>query len=604
MTKKEPQAVAETSTSERVDYVALIVRATKDEEMIELAARCILQEFDAYYVESRAIPARAQKAFECRDSQESVSLSIQRLGIYRDTIESLAAQLGRVFPLLAHDEQLWFKVSRRYQPLIAGRYEEELASAFINPVRRLIYRDEWKPLEYVSSGEQARSREQVVRRFTANTPLSPDTIVEILAIPDFSIRYRDLEQDAFLVAERINQTLRSRKTERSSSVAIEMIDAGFFRNRGTYIVGMLKFDDDGRQPLAIALENSENGIFVDAVLMGEDEIHNIFSSTLANFHVTNPYYHELASALHAIMPHRPLGLHYSTIGFNHIGKVAVMDELRKELTNTGETFDTAVGFRGTVAIGFSTPSSAYVLKVIRDAPSEGYKWDTYEGRESVLRKYRRVHEINRTGSMLDNIIYSDIKLEKSWFSASLLDELLTAASESVSVRRNLVTFRHLIVQPKMTPLPVYLESASDAEAETAIVNLGYCIKNNASANIFNKDLDGRNYGVSPFGKVYLFDYDAVEVFTDVKVRTNTGRFDGEEDIPDWYFEDGTVFLPEEMEPGLRIPNRHLSRLFRNVHGDLITVAYWESLQQDLLHDRIPRIKVYPDNTKLDRTETS
>jgi len=35
----------------------------------------------------------------------------------------------------------------------------------------------------------------------------------------------------------------------------------------------------------------------------------------------------------------------------------------------------------------------------------------------VLAKYKRVHEINRTGSMLDNIVYYNLKLERSWFEA-------------------------------------------------------------------------------------------------------------------------------------------------------------------------------------------
>ena len=50
--------------------------------------------------------------------------------------------------------------------------------------------------------------------------------------------------------------------------------------------------------------------------------------------------------------------------------------------------------------------------------------------------------------------------------------------------------------------------------------------------------------------MYLFDYDALETFTDVKIRSNRDRCDGEEDIPGWFFEDGVVFLPEEIEVGL------------------------------------------------------
>ena len=44
-------------------------------------------------------------------------------------------------------------------------------------------------------------------------------------------------------------------------------------------------------------------------------------------------------------------------------------------------------------------------------------------------------------------------------------------------------------------------------------------------------------------------------------------------IPDWLFEEGVVFLPEEIETGLRTPKRSLRRLFREVHGELFQVEY-------------------------------
>ena len=281
-----------------------------------------------------------------------------------------------------------------------------------------------------------------------------------------------------------------------------------------------------------------------------------------------------------------------------MGKVAVMNELRDELIGSDDVLETAIGFRGTVAIGFSSPNSAYNLKVIRDKPTANYKWGTFGGIESVMKKYGRVHEINRTGSMLDNIIYYNLKLDRSWFDPALLDELLAEAGETVSLRGDAVIIKYLIVQRRMTPLPVFLETAAPEEAETAIVNLGDCIKNNAAANIFNKDLDARNYGVSRFIKVYLFDYDALEPFTDVKIRSNEDRIDGEEEPPDWYFEDGIIFLPEEIEAGLMIPSRQLRRLFRDVHGDLLTTAYWQQIQDDLRAGRVPSVRIYPKNREL------
>ena len=136
------------------------------------------------------------------------------------------------------------------------------------------------------------------------------------------------------------------------------------------------------------------------------------------------------------MPRRPLGLHYSTVGFNHVGKVAVINEVKNELVLKKEVFETAVGFRGTVTIWFSGPSSSYYLKVIRDKPTAQYKWGDYVGLEAVLKKYKRVHEIDRTGSMLYNIIYFNPKLEKDLFDEKLLEELINDAGQSVFLEGN------------------------------------------------------------------------------------------------------------------------------------------------------------------------
>jgi isocitrate dehydrogenase kinase/phosphatase len=298
------------------------------------------------------------------------------------------------------------------------------------------------------------------------------------------------------------------------------------------------------------------------------------------------------------MPRRPLGLHYSTIGYNHLGKVAVMSELESELVDSEAGLVTAVGSTGTVAMGFASSNSAYNLKVIRDKPTAQYKWGEFGGLESVIRKYTRVHEINRTGSMLDSIIYYRVRLDRKWFSARLLEDLLTSASDTVSLFGDDVIFKYLIVQIKLTPLPIYLENATEKQAETAITNLGYCIKNNAAADIFNKDLDARNYGIGAYSKVYLFDYDAIEKLTEVKIRTNLDREAGEEDVPDWFFEDGVVFLPEELVSGLCIPQRWLCDFFSRRHAKLLTTDYWCEIQNDLLEGTIPSVSVYPDNERI------
>jgi isocitrate dehydrogenase kinase/phosphatase len=200
--------------------------------------------------------------------------------------------------------------------------------------------------------------------------------------------------------------------------------------------------------------------------------------------------------------------------------------------------------------------------------------------------------------MLDNVMYFKLRLDRDMFDPALLDELCLQSAASVHVEQDGVFLRSLIVQMKIIPLPVYLATAGESDTRDVIISLGHCIRNNAATNIFNKDLDSRNYGVGRYGRVFLFDYDAVEKLTDVKIRTNADREPGEEAVPDWFFEDGVVFLPEELEHGMQLMNRYARRLFREENFDLLTVAYWENVQQKLLRGEVPELRMYPRSSKL------
>jgi len=139
---------------------------------------------------------------------------------------------------------------------------------------------------------------------------------------------------------------------------------------------------------------------------------------------------------------------------------------------------------------------------------------------------------------------------------------------------------------------------SSSGTDAAHSALGDCIRNNAATNIFNKDLDSRNYGVGRYGRVFLFDYDAVEKLTDVKIRTNTDREPGEEAVPAWFFEEGVIFLPEELEHGMQLKSYYARRCFREENSDLLRVEYWMDVQRKLLRGEVPGLRMYPDNTKL------
>ena len=586
------------SVVQAVDYPQLIAATSSERARIELTATWIRCVFDQFYSEFLKLTWSAKTAFENRDHQASVACAKKRLGLYNATVYALAWDLRAAFSALAQRESLWAQVESSFMRGVAGRYEADLALAYVHSTRRRVHHGEWTPVEY-GFGDQrsaADSGSAVYERFACTWPVDHRVIQRILEVAELSVPFRAPAADAMRIARRLNDVLADNAG--AALTAIEMIRGGFFRNRGGYLVGRLVMNGTDYRPFVIALVNEADGVIAAAVLHVVSHVHNLFNTTEAPCQVTNVHYHELSAFLHSIMPRRPLGLHYSTIGFHHVAKVAVMNEVRRHLGRNRELLDTAPGFPGTVAIAFTSPRSDYILKVIRDRPTVGYKWDSFEGVDAVLEKYKRVHEINRTGSMLDNILYYNLKLDSAWFRPALREELLSAASNAVQLQDQALVFKYLVVQRKLTPLNVFLATAPDDKAVRAIVNLGYCIRNNAAANVFNKDFDARNYGVSRYLKVFLYDYDAVELLTDVKVRTNRDRYEGEEDVPGWFFEEGVVFLPEEIEVGLRVGKRELRRAFRAAHAELMTVEYWERLQQELRAGEVPGIHTFPESCYL------
>lgn len=78
-----------------------------------------------------------------------------------------------------------------------------------------------------------------------------------------------------------------------------------------------------------------------------------------------------------------------------------------------------------------------------------------------------MHEINRTGTMLDNVIYYNITLPHHCFDKMTLDELLPDASDHASLHAEGVVFKHLIVPMKRSPLPVIVSSSGCSDTTTA-----------------------------------------------------------------------------------------------------------------------------------------
>jgi isocitrate dehydrogenase kinase/phosphatase len=587
----------ETELPVEAGYTRLTACADRDSR-IRATAALILTIYDDFYSQLCEYPHRAQRAFETMDPHASIRISQERLGLYSRYIAEHGPRILAAFPALGADPAVWDALDRLFMAMIVDRYDADIAFSFAHSIRRNIGRGLWRPVAYSfppPSKLRAYSMASVHRRLRVTGRIDTEIISTALRAPNFSVPFRDLPGDAYKIRERVENLLSA--APGSPALALDVVEAGFFRDRSAFIVGRWVLADERIVPFVVALLNSPEGIYADALLHRVSDIHDLFSSALANFHVTTRLYYQTCVFLFSLMPRRPFGHQYSTIGFNHVGKVAILNEINEQVRR-GHKFQRSPGAPGTVALGFTFDECAYHLKVIRDEPTKSYKWGAFPGVAAVSDKYRVVHEINRAGSMLDNVMYFNLRLERDVFDPALLDEICRQAAGSVQVDQNGVYLRQLIVQLKIVPLPVFLETADEDATGAVMVSLGHCIRNNAATNIFNKDLDSRNYGVGRYGRVFLFDYDAVEKLTDVKIRTNADREPGEEAVPEWVFEDGVIFLPEELEHGMQLKSAYARRCFREENFDLLSVEYWQDVQQKLERGEVPGLQMYPDSTKL------
>ena len=116
----------------------------------------------------------------------------------------------------------------------------------------------------------------------------------------------------------------------------------------------------------------------------------------------------------------------------------------------------------------------------------------------------------------------------------------------------------------MIPLNIYLQEATPAQIEQAVVEYGNAIKDLVRANIFPGDMLWKNFGVTRHGKVVFYDYDEIEYLTDCNFRKVPEARNEEDEMSGevWYPVGPQRRLPRDLRP---VPARQPERA-RGLHG--------------------------------------
>jgi isocitrate dehydrogenase kinase/phosphatase len=378
------------------------------------------------------------------------------------------------------------------------------------------------------------------------------------------------------------------QAERRAVDKVEVFRPVFYQVSRAYIVGRVV----GRgllAPLVIALRNTDSGMLVDAVMLAEDDVSIVFSYTRSYFHVDLERVAEAVVFLRSIMPRKPVSELFTVLGRARQGKTERYRELVRNLERTQDLFTHAPGERGLVMVCFTLPSFDVVFKVIRDR----FPYPKTVLREEVMAKYQMVFIHDRAGRLVDAQEFRRLRFPRARFAPGLLEELRREAAHTVHEDGPDLVFDHMYVERRMTPLNLYLRTASTAEAARAALDYGQCIRDLACTDIFPGDLLLKNFGVTRHGRVIFYDYDELCRVTDCNFRDLPAAQNPEDEMraEAWFYVAENDVFPETFMRFLAFGEAERAALLR-AHAEILTAKFWREVQQRLREGEVVEVLPY------------
>ncbi len=569
-------------------------------------AETVLKAHRGYRAAFDALTDKARATFENRAWIQGALDAEQRVRLYRAAVDETWHKIERQFPGRLLDGAFWMATRHAFLKRVFEDYDTDLALTFFYSTMRIAFDARDAPVEYDDDGLAGLlpvgDPHPIFQLYPAGPRRLARSVAGVLESCAFRAPFADLERDAALAAARLVEEWR-RQVGPALPRDLQMLKPVFYRDREAYLVGKLR-SPAGALPVVFALQHEPSGITVDAVLAGKEDMRNIlFVSTRSTFHVSTGDYREVLSFLDTLAPERGHPAMCAVIGFTHPARVALNQRLRSHLRDTGERFTPAPGRVGMAMIVFSPPSFPYVFKVVRDFSTK----QGWTGRGPIMDIYRWVHEMNRGRLMLDAWLYRNLHFPREAFDEAVLEELLRSAPNSVRLDGATVVLKHVYAQRRIEPLSTFFEGTGDRVLrERAADALGTFLKDLAGMGFFLGDHYGltSNTGLTHARNVALFDFDDLGFLVRYRFRETPPLADERDELlwdtetdGAWFSVEENDVLVDEWERFLGVP-ADLRDYFREKHGDLFTLPYWEDAQRRVKAGEWYRVLPYPADRRL------
>jgi isocitrate dehydrogenase kinase/phosphatase len=558
-------------------------------------ARAMLEGFDRHYRLFRETSAEAKQRFESADWHGQQQAQALRIEFYDQRVGEAVDRLRDEFQIDEMSIDIWQQVKLQYIGLLTNHNQPELAETFFNSVTVKLLHHRYFNNDFIFV-RPAVSTEYIENDEPASLPTyrayypSPETLHETWRriVTNFQLQreFADLERDVADVTAATHAELGAFKPR--ANFQIQVLSSLFYRNKGAYIVGKV-INGFSETPFALPIVHDPQGLLaIDAALFGEDDLLMIFSYARAYFMVEMEVPSAYVQFLRGLMPKKPRSELYNALGLQKQGKNMFYRDFLGHLRHSSDRFRIAPGIKGMVMLVFDLPSFPYVFKVIKDF----YPPQKDTTREQIQGKYLLVKRHDRVGRMADTLEYSSVAFPRHRFDDELVAELRQYCPSLLEEADEHLVIKHLYIERRMIPLNIYLQEATPAQTEQAVIEYGNAIKDLVAANIFPGDMLWKNFGVTRHGKVVFYDYDEIEYLTDCNFRPVPEARTEEEELSGevWYRVGPKDVFPETFGPFL-LGNPAVREVFLKHHAELLDPAFWQHHKDRILaghvHDVFP-----------------
>ena len=564
-------------------------------------ARALIEGFNRHYQLFRDVSAQAKERFEQADWHGQQRAQRERIEFYDLRVQEAVERLQTEFQAGALGMDVWQQVKLHYIGLLTNHHQPELAETFFNSVTTHILHRDYFHNDFIFvrpavSTEYIENEEPTARpTFRAWYPTRPtlrETLAEIVRSFDLQGPWEDFERDLDAVHAAAAAAIGQDRLR--TNFQFQVLSSLFFRNKGAYVIGKI-VNGHVEMPFALPILHAADGaFFIDAALFGEDDLQRLFSFVRAYFLVEMEIPSAYVQFLRSLMPRKPRSEIYNALGLQKQGKTLFFRDFQFHLRHSTDRFRIAPGIKGMVMLVFDLPSYPFVFKLIKDY----YPPQKDTSRALIKSKYLLVKQHDRVGRMADTLEFSNVALPRARFTDELIAEIEKFAPSLLEISDRdgdgqlEVILKHVYIERRMIPLNIYLQDATPAQLEHAVIEYGNAIKDLVAANIFPGDMLWKNFGVMRHNKVVFYDYDEIEYVTDCNFRRVPEPRNEEEEMSGeiWYSVGPKDVFPETFGPFL-LGNHAVRAVFMQHHGDLLDAAFWQGhkdrIQAGHVHDVFP-----------------